>query len=162
MKPYPNYKGNNLTDIIPRKIAFVTEGANKKRFCLFKLKTNEGVIMKKETALALVKAGTLSDSELKLVLTDVADADRAEVQSAIDGLKKSAEGNIDMEKLALSIADKIVKSQEKQLTAIAESLKSTTVALEKLATPKTETNAGDDKELTDAEIAAAIEAGEVK
>lgn len=161
MKPYPNYKGNNLTDIVPRKIALVTEGANKKHFFLFKLKQEGVFFMKKETALALVKAGTLSEDELKLVLADVADADRAEVQKAIDGMKKAADDGIDMERLALSIADKIVKSQEKQLTAIADSLKATTVALEKLATSKADST-NEDKELTDAEILAAIEAGEVK
>jgi hypothetical protein len=108
-----------------------------------------------------VKAGTLSEDELKLVLADVADADKAEVQKAIDGMKKSADGAIDLEKLAVSIADKIVKSQEKQLTAIADSLKATTVTLEKLVgTKPSETDK--DPELTDAEIAAAIEAGEVK
>jgi hypothetical protein len=116
--------------------------------------------MKKETALALVKAGTLSEDELKLVLADVADADKAEVQKAIDGMKKSADGAIDLEKLAVSIADKIVKSQEKQLTAIADSLKATTVTLEKLV--GTKPAEGEDPELTDAEISAAIEAGEVK
>jgi len=162
MKPYPNYKGNKLRDITPTTIALVTEGANRKKFVLFKTKNQEGNLMKKETALALVKAGTLSESELKLVLADVADADRVEVQKAIDEMKKSTDGSIDMEKLAISVADKIVKSQEKQLTAIADSLKATTVALEKLVTPKPEDKGGEDKELTDAEIAAAIEAGEVK
>jgi len=160
MKPYPNYKGNKLRDITPTTIALVTEGANRRKFVLFKTKNQEGNPMKKETALALVKAGMLSESELKLVLADVADADRVEVQKAIDEQKRPAENTIDMEKLALSIADKIVKSQEKQLTAIADSLKATTVALEKLVTPKPAE--GEDKELTDAEIAAAIEAGEVK
>lgn len=161
MKPYPNYKGNKLKNIIPTAIALVTEGANRKKFSLFKLNKEGVIFMKKETALALVKAGTLSEDELKLVLADVADADKAEVQKAIDGMKKSADGAIDLEKLAVSIADKIVKSQEKQLTAIADSLKATTVTLEKLVgTKPSETDK--DPELTDAEISAAIEAGEVK
>jgi hypothetical protein len=47
MKPYANYKGNNLTEIVPRKIALVTEGANKKKFCLFKLKEKGNPTMEK-------------------------------------------------------------------------------------------------------------------
>jgi hypothetical protein len=154
MKPYPNYKGNKLKNIVPTAIALVTEGANRKKFSLFKL-NKEGSFMKKETALALVKSGNLTDEEIKLVLADVAEADRQEVQKAVDALKKD-EG-LDIEKIAGMVADKIVKAQSAQLTAIAESLKSTTTALEKMAAPAAKE---EDKDLTDAEIKAIVEAEE--
>lgn len=153
MKPYPNYKGNNLTDIIPRKIAFVTEGANKKKFCLFKLKQEGDGSMNKEAALALIKSGKLSEDEQKLVLENVAAGDKAEVQKCIDALKKSANDSVDIEKLADVVADKIVKAIEGKLTSIAKSLEDTTKTLEKMATKTDE-----DPELSDAEVKALLEA----
>lgn len=142
MKPYPNYKGNNLTDIIPRKIALVTEGANKKRFCLFKLKHEGESFMKKETALTLIKGGKLSEDEMKVVLGEVAEADKVEVQKAIDALKVPAEkAGVDVAK----VAEEIVKAIELRLTAIANSLKQTTEALEKMVKPKVE----EDPDITD-------------
>jgi hypothetical protein len=155
MKPYPNYKGNKLTNINPTAIALVTEGANRKKFCLFKIKLNtEGSPMKKELALALIKSGNLSEDEQKLVLADVAEADKAEVQKAIDGLKKSSDNELDVEKLAVSVAGKIVKAMEGQLTQISETLKSTVTALEKLGTKPVEKD--NDPELTDDQVRQAL------
>lgn len=115
--------------------------------------------MKKETALTLIKGGSLSENEVKLVIANVVDADRAEVQKAADDMKKAADNTseVDVEKLAVAVADKIVKAQEKQLTAIVESLKQTTTVLEKMATGKTATTETD-PELSEAELQALIEA----
>jgi hypothetical protein len=155
MKPYPNYKGNNLTDIVPRKIALVTEGANKKRFCLFKLKQEGDVFMKKETALLLIKSGNLSTDECKLILAEVAEADKVEVQKAIDALTPAVK-EVDVE----GIANAIVKAIEPKLSAISESLKNTTTVLEKMvkAPETTET----DPEVTDAKEVQAILDEEMK
>src|SRR5512133_1777781 len=136
MKPYPNYKGHKLKDINPTAIALVTEGANRKKFFLSKLKQEGVPFMKKETALALVKSGKLTDAEVSLVISEVAETERAEVQGAYDALKKAAESALDVEKLATSIADKIVKAQEGALKEIADNLKATTTHLEKLAGAK--------------------------
>lgn len=158
MKPYKDYKGYQLKDIIPTAIALVTKGANNKRFCLFKLNLNKGdVSMKKETALTLVKAGKLSDDEVKLIVESVAEADRAEVQKAADELKKSAP-TIDVDSLATSIAEKINKANTEKLTAISDSLKQTVTILEKLSA---DSKGGDKKDedpvLNDAEIKKLLE-----
>ncbi len=155
MKPYPNYKGHKLRDINPTAIALVTEGANRKKFFLSKLKQEGVSFMKKETALALVKTGELTDSQFALVVADVDAADKVEVQKAYDATKAPSNANIDMEKLAVAIADKIVKAQEAGLKEISDSLKSTITTLEKIA-GKPQTN--EDPELTDAEAKALIEA----
>jgi hypothetical protein len=151
MKPYPNYKGNNLTEIVPRKIAFVTEGANRKKFFLFKLKQEGDAGMKLTTALALIKSGNLSEDEMKLVLGEVAEADKVDVQKAIDALKPAA-SEIDMEKLAANVAEKISKANETALKGIADSLAKTITLLEKMVKPEIEA----DPELTDEEVTAAL------
>jgi len=160
MKPYPNYKGNKLKDINPTAIALVTEGANRKKFCLFKLKQGEVSNMKKETALALIKSGKLSDDEVKLIIDSLAAADQAEVKKVADEMKKPEAAGIDIDALANAIADKLkglMAGNDAQLTKIAESLKQTTTILEKLSVAKA-AGAEEDPELTDEQVQALVKA----
>ena len=86
MKPYASYKGNNLVDIIPRAIAFVTEGANKKRFFLFKTKNTQGEnAMDKTLAISLIKGGKLSTDQVTAIVAAVNEDDRAEVLAIAKG-----------------------------------------------------------------------------
>jgi hypothetical protein len=78
-KPYAGYKGNNLVDIVPRAIAFVTEGANKRRFFLFKHKPQGDNLMDKKVAISLIKSGNLTPDQVEAIVGAVAEEDRAEV-----------------------------------------------------------------------------------
>ena len=112
--------------------------------------------MKKELALALIKGGNLSEAEQKSVLAEVAEADKVEVQKAIDALKAPA-NEVDVTK----VAGEIVKAIEPKLTEIVDSLKKTNEALEamvKAKTPETET----DPDITDAAAIEALIAEEMK
>lgn len=111
--------------------------------------------MKKETALALLKSGNLSEEEQKLILAEVAESDKVEVQKAVDALKTPA---VDVSKLAEGVANEIIKAIEPKLTAIAESLKKTTESLEKMLVAKAAASTEEDPEITDeAEIKALME-----
>ena len=117
--------------------------------------------MKKETALSLIKSGNLSEDEQKLVLAEVAEADKVDVQKAIDALK--APESVDVSKLAESVATEIVKAIEPKLTAIADSLKKTVETLEKLSVAKApETNPEEDPEITDPKAVQALLDEEMK
>ena len=109
--------------------------------------------MKKDTALALIKGGNLSEDEVKVILGEVAEADKVEVQKAIDALK-SPQKEVDVTKLAEGVASEIVKAIEPKLSAIATSLAKTTETLEKMVKSSDKTE--DDKDLSDEEMKALI------
>ena len=98
MKPYAGYKGNNLVNIVARAVAFVPEGANKKKFFLFKSNNNEQGVnaMEKSLAISLIKAGNLNENQVQSIVNAVDYSDRAEVLAVAKGgdPENNAMGNI--------------------------------------------------------------------
>jgi hypothetical protein len=180
MKPYESYEGNNLKNLIPREIAIVPAGANKKKIFLCKFDDNpkQGTQkMKKETALKLIKAGGLSDAEVAEILASCADADKVEVQKAIDAAKApaSAPGVITLDEKTMDVlVEKVGKALRKEslskLSEIAATLKTACEKLDGMCSAGDKGGEGadgekpvkkidvskipEDKELSDEEMAA--------
>jgi hypothetical protein len=167
MKPYPGYKGNNLTDIVATAIAFVNQGANKKEFFLLKRKDGKG--MDKQKAIDLIKTGKLDDGEMDAIVSSVPEADQADVKKEADAMKKSATSSEAVEKLVdvavEKVGAKISKEVMTKINEISATLKGAVSKLEALGnkppvdTKKKgdETTEDPEKELTDEEATALIE-----
>jgi hypothetical protein len=115
-KPYAGYKGNNLVGIVPRAIAFVTEGANKKRFFLFKTNHAEGAdAMKKSLAISLIKSGNLSPEQVKEIVAAVAPEERDEVLAVAKGNDpEGAAFNAAISNMIPSIVKEVARQLKKQ------------------------------------------------
>lgn len=165
MKPFADYPGYNLEDIDPSAIAFVNEGANKKKFFLFKEK--KGSSMEKNMAINLIKSGKLSNEEVDALVASVAENDQAEVKKVADDIKKSSGNEKAIEALIEKVGNKLSKDTMTKLNEISAALKGVLSKMEELAGKPKEEEVDEngvkknkdkdlDKELSDDEVNALI------
>lgn len=72
----------NLKNIKVRAVALVDKGANRKEFFLFK--NNKGDGMDKEKVLELLKSGNLNKEQVQMLIKDMSDEDKTEIQAFVD------------------------------------------------------------------------------
>jgi len=166
MKPYAGYKGNNLTDIVPVAIAFVNEGANKKKFFLFKRKDGK---MDKQKAIDLIKSGKLDNGEIDAIVSSVPEEDQADVKKVADDIKKSSGNEKAVEKLVElaveKVGAKISKDVMTKINEISATLKGAISKLEALGSKPVEAKKdkdgkpieNPDEDLTDEQVTKMIE-----
>ena len=158
-KPYAGYKGNPLANIKPKAVAFVDKGANGKKFFLFKSKGESTV--NKETALKIIKAGTLSKAEAEALLLTVEKDGQVEVRKAIDAMEAPA-NTVDVEKMTDLLVEKIGAKISKEnvdcLKGIHTSLQEVSKKLGDLIAMGTEAKPQPDKEVPPEDMKKYVEA----